>query len=693
MNYLIDLEKWGIKKGLPNKPYVDADYIQADKNIQGINNALQFAAANNYSEVILPTGNYAICYPREIAMVTNLDFNLNGSTLKVIYDSNRKSPLDTRTGTDYYNFVGITFVFEKVENATIKNGEIVGCREDRSFFDTKEVAVEHSYGVVFRKGARFNTLEHCKVRDYMGDNISFLSSAYTNYVEFDEGNTIESLDYKTGQTIAVTSPKTTITKMLPIQFDAQKQIDSMYIAGSGYTRLTGLVNKFFDIFFYDKDNKFIGVHKRRRIYSNISIPKGANKYRLQILDETIVRQHSITVWFGHIPSHNVIQKCDITNGHRGGITFGGSHNIIENNVIHGNGKGLAYFLDGKPLFSDPTRYAINMEDSYGSKCVIRNNDIYDSFHGILVGCYDVDIYNNHIHDTDFTAVNLYAMSTAKIRDNYFYNNLNNLSLMDPQFYSPYVLVEGNTFVGGKFNLNQSSPYRVEIKHNHFENMGSIFLPEGFTMSDCHITYTETVSGAWLLINKLKNCTFKSNTTREFIIKAYELDNCKIENMRLRFEPLNNKIVETCKIKDSEFTNCEVRNHIFTGCPIDTEFEKCKLTDTIVQAGITNTDNQTPYTLLKDCQLIYNSKAYMFTSETNRLYTTYKAINCKVTINNSTFNALLASGSVTGVNELVLENSEFTYTGTTPLSLKPYTNKNHIRNFVNTDNTFTNIVLQ
>ncbi|PGA90911.1 hypothetical protein COL91_12430 [Bacillus pseudomycoides] len=276
MNYLIDLEKWGIKKGLPNKPYVDADYIQADKNIQGINNALQFAAANNYSEVILPTGNYAICYPREIAMVTNLDFNLNGSTLKVIYDSNRKSPLDTRTGTDYYNFVGITFVFEKVENATIKNGEIVGCREDRSFFDTKEVAVEHSYGVVFRKGARFNTLEHCKVRDYMGDNISFLSSAYTNYVEFDEGNTIESLDYKTGQTIAVTSPKTTITKMLPIQFDAQKQIDSMYIAGSGYTRLTGLVNKFFDIFFYDKDNKFIGVHKRRRIYSNISIPKGAN---------------------------------------------------------------------------------------------------------------------------------------------------------------------------------------------------------------------------------------------------------------------------------------------------------------------------------------------------------------------------------------------------------------------------------
>ncbi|WP_459503092.1 right-handed parallel beta-helix repeat-containing protein [Bacillus sp. C1] len=696
MNYLIDLEKWGIKKGLPNKPYVDADYIQADKNIQGINNALQYAYENGYTTVVLPRGDYALCYPREILMREGVDLNLNRSKLKVIFDSNKKSPLDTRTGTDYYNFVGITFVFEKVENATIRNGEIVGCREDRSFFDVKEVAVEHSYGVVFRKGARFNILEHCKVRDYMGDNISFLSTAYTNYVEFDEGNTIESLDYKTGQPIAVTTPKTTITKMLPIQFDAQKQIDSMYIAGSGYTRLTGLVNKFFDIFFYDKDNKFIGVHKRRRIYSNISIPKGANKYRLQFLDETIVRQHSITVWFGHIPSHNVIQKCDITNGHRGGITFGGSHNIIENNVIHGNGKGLAYFLDGKPLFNDPTRYAINMEDSYGSKCVIRNNDIYDSFHGILVGCYDVDIYNNHIHDTDFTAVNLYAMSTAKIRDNYFYNNLNNLSLMDPQLYSPYVLVEGNTFVGGKFNLNQSSPYRVEIRHNHFENMGSIFLPEGFTMSDCHITYTETVSGAWLLINKLKNCTFKAHSTsaqRELIIKTFQVDNCSFENFKVRFEPQNNKVLSEFIIVDSDFVNCEVRNHIFNGCPLNAKIKNSKLTDTVIQVGITNVENQTPYTILEDCTVSVEKKNNLFSSETNRQYTTFKAVNCKVTINNPTFNTVLASGSVNSANELVLENSEFIYTGSTPLNLKAYTNKKHIRNFVDSDNIFININLQ
>jgi len=694
MNYLVNLDLYGIKQGIPPKPYTDADFIQADKNIQGINNALQYAYDNNYTAVVLPRGEYALCYPREILIKEGIELNLNKSKLKVIYDSNRKSPLDTRVGTDYYNFVGSTFIFEKVESSTIKNGEIVGCREDRSFFDTKEVAVEHSYGVVFRKGARFNTLKRCKVRDYMGDNISFLSSAYTNYVEFDEGNTIESLDYKTGLPIPVTTPKTTITKMLPIQVDPQKQVDSMYIGGTGYTRLTSMNNKFFDVFFYDKDNKFIGVHKRRRIYSNISIPTGATKYRLQLLDETMVRQHSLAVWFGHIPSHNLIQQCDITNGHRGGITLGGSHNIVENNSIHGNGKGLAYFLDGKPLFNDPTRYAINMEDSYGSKCTIRNNDIYDSFHGILVGCYDVDILNNHIHDTDFTAINLYAMSSAKIKDNYLYNNLNNIGLMDPQMYSPYVLIEGNSFVGGKFNLTASSPYRVEVKHNHFENLGSISLPDGFTMSDCHIKYTEMVSGAWLLVNKLKSCTFKSNSSvslRELTIKTSQASDCSFENLKVRLEPVNTKVLSECTVSDSEFVNCEVRNHIFNGYPLNTKLKSCKLTDTIIQVGITNVDGQTPYTTLEDCQLVYNSKAYMFLSETNKPYTTFKATRCKVTINNATF-TVLQSGLGLAVNEVELKECSFAYTGTTPLNLKYYTNKTHMRKFASQGNTFTNINL-
>ncbi|MEY8350667.1 right-handed parallel beta-helix repeat-containing protein [Bacillus cereus] len=694
MNYLIDLEKWGIKRGLPSKPYVDEDFIQADKNIQGINAAMVYASNNNYSDIVLPKGEYALCYPREIVMLTNI--NLNGSKLKVIYDSNRKSPFDTSTAGEHYNFKGTSFVFSKVQSLRLYNGEIVGCREDRSFLDSREVAQEHSYGVVFQKGARFCYVEDCKVRDYMGDNISFHSTANVNYVEFDEGCTIESLDYSTGLPIAVTNPKTLITKMLDIQLDAGKKLDNMFIAGQGYTRLTSLANKFFDVFFYDKDNKFVGVHKRRRIYSNIEIPAVATKYRFQFFDETLVRNHSLSVWFGHIPSHNVIRNCDITNGHRGGITLGGSHNIVENNVIHGNGKGLAKFVDGKPLFNDPTRYAINMEDSYGSKCVIRNNDIYGSFHGILVGCYDVDIYNNHIHDTDFTAVNLYALSSAKIRDNYFYNNLNNIGIMSPSFYHPYVLLEGNSFTGGSLNFNGSSPYRIELKHNQLINLTSMSLPDYCSMSDCHIVYTETVNGAWISTSNLRNCTFKSSSLspqREITIKAPQIDNCSFENLKVRLEPQNNKVLSKCTVNNSSFKNCEIRNHIFNNMPMYVEITNSKLVDTTVEVGITNVDNQNSYTALSNCTVDINTSKYLFTSESNKPYTTYKADKCKITITNALFDSVLNSGTVAGVNELILTNNEFIYTGVTPLTLKYYKNAAHIKNFVSNANTFTNITLQ
>ena len=116
--YLIELDKWNIKQGLPTKPYTDADYIIADTNIQGINNAIQFAYNNGHTSIVLPRGEYALCYPREIMMISNMTFDLNGSTLKVIYDSDRKSPFDNRTTSDYYNFKGNSIVFENVTELT-----------------------------------------------------------------------------------------------------------------------------------------------------------------------------------------------------------------------------------------------------------------------------------------------------------------------------------------------------------------------------------------------------------------------------------------------------------------------------------------------------------------------------------------------------------------------------------------------
>jgi hypothetical protein len=192
--------RWNIKQELPSKPYKNADYITADANIQGINNAIQYAYNNGHTHIILPKGQYALCYPREIKMTSNMTFDLNGSTLKVIYDSDRKSPFDTRTTTDYYKFTGNSIIFENVTNSHLAGGTIIGCRDDRSFLNTaEERKVESSYGVVFEKSTKYSSIKHCVVRDYMGDNVTFSSTAVRELAEFNLNLTLNSLDYTTGQ--------------------------------------------------------------------------------------------------------------------------------------------------------------------------------------------------------------------------------------------------------------------------------------------------------------------------------------------------------------------------------------------------------------------------------------------------------------------------------------------------------------
>ncbi|PFW68029.1 right-handed parallel beta-helix repeat-containing protein [Bacillus pseudomycoides] len=693
MIYSIDLDKWGIKKGLPNKPYVDTDYIQADKNIQGINAALQYASENDYSEARLPKGEYALCYPREIRMVSNLNLNLNGSTLKVIYDSNRKSPFDNRTTNDYYNFKGNSIVFSKVTNSHLFGGTIIGCRDDRSFSNPSEVAMEHTYGVLFQKSSSYCSIKRCTVRDYMGDNISFSSDSIFNYGEFDQGLTLNSLDYNTGQPI--TSANTLTTKILNIPQDLTPKIHSLLISGAGYARTTNLNSKDLDIFFYDKDNKFIGVMKKRRIYTDISIPVNATKFRLQFYNENNVNKNlQYTIMFGGIPHHNVVEKCEIFNGHRGGVTLGGNYNKIINNTIRDNGKGLVRFLDGKPIFNDPTRYSINMEDSYGASCTIKDNHIYGSYHGILVGCYDVLIEHNHIYNIDYIAINLYSLVHATIKDNFLYNCQNNIGLMTSNFNAAFVNIEGNNFTGGNMNVTNDS-YRVSLLNNQYVNPDFVALGDNCTFDNNHFTFTENlVATPWLRANKISNCTFKSALTqREMTFKVKGYDNCRFENLRVRSENPNAQTLDECEFTRSEFVNCELRNHLFSGQAMNVKVTKSKLFDTVCEVGVTNVDNQTPHTTLEDCNITITTKNNLFSSDTNRTYTAYKLNDCKVKINNPSFAALLASGSANAANELVIENSEFVYSGTNSLSLKAYTNQNHIRNFVNTDNTFTNIVLQ
>lgn len=694
--YLIELDRWNIKQGLPKKPYTDADYFMADTNIQGINNAIQYAANNGYSGLLLPKGQYALCYPREIKMVNNMTFNLNGSIIKVIYDSTRKSPFDNRTTTDYYNFTGNSIVFDNVMNAHLLNGTIIGCRDDRSFLNaTAERRVENSYGVVFRKSTRYSSIKNCIVRDFMGDNITFSSSAVRELAEFNMNLTLNALDYSTGQLVSSTNSLTTGFINIP----TDSEFSAFLIAGAGYSRLTALINKDVDVFFYKADNSFIGVLKKRKIYSDISIPLNAAKMRMVFSGETSPSKNlQITLKFGLIPHHNVVEYNEVFNGHRGGISLGGSYNVLQHNVIRDNGKGSNSFLDGKPIFSDPTRYAINQEDSYGDNCVIRNNLIYGSNHGILAGCYSIQIENNHIYNVDSIGINLYSLLYANVRGNFIYNCTTSIGLMSSNFGNAFVNISENSIQGGNMSFFTNNSYQINVSDNNFIdvtniNMGISNINNKFNNN--RIKYHNISEVPTLIANKIESCIFDSSTVRDLNLKVYQQFGCIFNNLKINLQTLNGTVKsEKVRIENCEYTNSTLQNLIFGTRDREIYITKSKFIDTVVKVGNINTSGFTASIMLEECELTANTITHLFATDMNQPSGLIKMNNCICEIFNSNFLHLIRHEKtvIKSVFTMFIEKSKYKYTGTTPLNLSYYNNVNPMVKFISSDNVFTNLKL-
>jgi parallel beta-helix repeat protein len=694
MAYIIELSKWNINQGIPTKPYKDADYYMADANIQGINNAIQYAYNNGYTKVVLPKGQYALCYPREIQMVSNITFDLNGSTLKVIYDSDRKSPFDNRTTTDYYKFSGNSIVFENVTNVHLVGGTIIGCRDDRSFSNlAAERAVESTYGVVFRKSTKYSSIMGCTVRDYMGDNITFSSSSIRELVEFNLNLSLNSIDYTTGQ--LVPSSNTLATGFINIPTDAE--FSSFEIAGAGYTRLTALVNKDVDVFFYKADNSFIGVLKKRKIYTDISIPFGASKIRMLFSNETNPSKNmQISLKFGLIPHHNIIEHNEIYNGHRGGITLGGSYNVVKHNTIRDNGKGSNSFLDGKPIFSDTTRYAINQEDSYGDNCVIRNNLIYGSNHGILVGCYSIQIENNHIYNVDSIGINLYSLLYANIRGNVIYNCPTTIGLMNSNFASAFVNISENSMYGGIMYFGTNDSYQVSVTNNNFVDVSNIYIGNNNLNSvfrDNRVKFENVIGTPSITAYKIEKCIFDSSTVKDFTIKVYKQNECTFNNLRITIQTFNGTTKsEKVTISNCDYTNCTLINLVFSTKDREIIISKSKFTDTVVKVGNINTSGFSATTILERCELAANSINFLFETDFNQPSGAIKLNGCNIEISNSNFSNLIQHDKIAAksVFTFLLKKSSLKYTGTSPLKLIYYNNTNPMSKLISVDNLFTNI---
>lgn len=701
ITYMIENARWGITTGIPAKPYVTADYIRANANVQGLNNAIQWAADNGYSYIILPKGTYPICYPRTIMITqSNITVDFNSSTLKVIYDSDRQSPFDTRTGiTDFYNFPGkfsntndgVSIKLQGATNSHINNLVLIGCKEDRSFNVAAEAAIEWTYGIQVIRGTSKSSVRNCKVSSYMGDGISFDSTSFYEYAEFGLGLTVNDIDRKTG-TLIPAAGKTLVTQMLNIP---TTEYDSFLIGGAGFTRQTAINTKEVDVFYYAADNTYLGRYEYKKIYTPISIPPGAKKFRFLFNNETnTTKNMQIILKFGLTPHHNIVEYCEVYNIHRGGITLGGNYNVVQNCILH-DGTGV---MDRKPGFTDPTRYGINQEDSYGDNCIIRNNLFYNLYHGILAGCYTIEIHNNHFYNLSGIGINLYSLHVANIKENYLYRCQTGIGLMSAHLQNAHVNIENNTIAFTNSVGLGGNGYDVYFQRNTIIDAGVFFMPndDKFICRNNHFRWTDTYTGIpAITANRVENCTFEGlSVQREIYLRAYEIVNTVMTNINLRMETRNQKTaVEKITFTDCRFRKCLLNNHIFSTKQRTAIFIQCKLSDSVVKIGSINTPGESPITKLSDCELFVTANTYLFQTEFNSGYGWLEVDHSRIEISNSSFLYLLTNAfSVAGTNSIFLKDTEIIYTGAGRLTLAYYntTNKKAVKLVSSARTVFTNI---
>lgn len=705
-SYTIELDRWGIKPGLPAKPYTTDQYQIAFHNVQGINNAMEWAIRNGFNDLILPKDEYTICYPYSINIkFHNLTFDFSSSTLKVIYDSERKSPFDPRnSATDYFSFPGppsgttdgIAIVFQEAKNCHVKNLTLIGDKADRSFVNPAEIKIEWTHGIQFTKSSSYCKVSNCTISSFMGDGININNYSQHEFADLSLGLTPNEVD-SAGSLIPLPSDHlpTLISKLISLPTTAY---DSFLVAGYGYNRLTSLNKKEVDVIYYDADNTFIARYSNKNIYTPISIPTNAKKFRILFHNETNQKKNmNITLKYGLSPHHNKIENNEIYNIHRGGIHVGGNYTTVCGNTIH-DGTGL---LDGKPLFNSTTRYGINQEDAYGNHSVIRDNQFYNLHHGILIGCWSAEIHNNHFYNLTGIAVNIYNVHSINVNRNYMYHCLVGVGLMSTSLAGAHVFIENNTFANIANQTFNGNGYDLTFERNTLIDVLQ------FSMQDndrqvCRsnkFLWTASLKGIpMIIINRVETSLFIGiDVQREIYMRVYEHVGSVFHNVHARLETRDQTHAEgMVTIRDCKFSGCTLSNWIFQMKKRQVRIVASKLIDTILRTGIINTPNQSATLYLADSSIVIDTIPQLIQIHANTGHSLVDIVNSKIEINNAAFRYFVTSVfQVTDLATVKLVNNAITFTGEAPLTQASYydpSRRTAIRTFINAHNRWRSIVL-
>ncbi len=574
-SYVLELDKWIVKN----------DGTDAVNTTKGINNALEWASQQGFTEVVLPKGIYLIDENNSIKPKSYMTFNLNGSTLRV-----RDNKLTT------YNIV---LYDQNQQYCRITNGIIEG---DRYTHDYNSVIGTHEFGVGIniKYGASYVTVDNLEIRNCTGDGVLLITSysSQPGYIyDLTQPGTFEvgGLNLTNGTLTTATNRIRTAIK-IPVNKQYQIQYGYFGLFGDSYGGIgTQITTDYYEVVFYNADDKFNSSISDVHIWDTIPIPKGAAYCKVALHQGTVPTTHSLTCRLPVFPTFIYIEKCHFHHSRRLGVAVCGAKNVyIRDCDIHDH-KGIA------------PAGGIDIEDGYdlNQYIYIEGNNIYrnGSYNIIAVAGRHIFISENRISHGIFTING--GVNDCIITNNFFIdcgprmegqalfsNNMvigSRLLIIDS---SSKITVENSNFYNSALSLGKNTPYTILVNNCHFNydadyynavNQASplSFSIEPHTISNCTFegygieAFIAAPSGThdWILTNNIfKNIKHPSNKITRLPAGRYE--GCRFINTgRLT-------IIDGGKYN---FVNCDFLWDSSTlfyvgGTKSETKFQNCTFTN-------------------------------------------------------------------------------------------------------------------
>lgn len=394
---VVNLEKYNITQADYEYPFTTENYKVAYQNGVGFQQAIDDAKEKNIQELIIPPGNYPLCYSGDTKECSNTIINIEGVNLRgygvklyIIYDE-----LDTGLNPYFTGEVSLTHtMMGKIfkTDSDIEGFELVGERAYRTTENAKYR--EGSYGIVLNKNTNGNSIKNCKIYQFSGDGIGGGSmQQLANWLEGADA-LATAITWNgtawTPSTISYTTPRHSIgwadiTKSMQIRSNSYRIWSVEPLKIHCFKGILGDDGNY-------TEGEYIGTIKVRQ-GEPFYFLEGTYYWYLEIVDSaehTTDKTSQIGVAIGYgILRNTTVENCDISLNTRGGISNLPSGSIVKNCTIHHNGCKYGNMV----AFYDGTQFGIDIEDWYIHEITIDNCLFYGQLHDILYRCDKINILN------------------------------------------------------------------------------------------------------------------------------------------------------------------------------------------------------------------------------------------------------------------------------------------------------------